>query len=367
MSQSQDPSADVRHRQASAASIALALYGLLAIAVLYTLYVASDFFIPVTAAIVLNLLLTPVTRAMMRWFIPPPIGAALVILALSGGLAAGFVGLSQPVAEWMERMPQISAELQYKLHALREPVDKVRKASEEVEQAASGGGDQPEEVVIKTPGLLERATQTVQTVGLHLVATLVLLYFLLAVGEMFTEKLVRVMPSFADKRKAFSVVRQVEKDVSRYLLTVTIINICLGFVIGTGLYLLGLENAVLWGAAAAVLNFIPYFGALLGILLVGLASILAFPTLGQAMLGPAIYLAANAMESQFITPMALSRRLTMNPVVLFLSVTFWGYIWGVAGALLAVPILVAVKVVCDHVEALKPFGQFMSGREGRGT
>jgi predicted PurR-regulated permease PerM len=189
---------------------------------------------------------------------------------------------------------------------------------------------------------------------------------MLAVGNLFTEKLVRAMPRLSDKKRALTITHQVQQDVSRYLATTTLINIGFGIVVGAGLYAIGLPNAYLWGIAAAILNFVPYFGAIAGMAIVFVVALLHYPTMSEALLAPGIYLIANVLESQFLTPAVLSRRLTLNPVVLFLAVAFWGFIWGVPGALMAVPLLVAFKALCDHIERLAAIGDFLGGRAPNG-
>ncbi|MDA0703645.1 MAG: AI-2E family transporter [Proteobacteria bacterium] len=210
--------------------------------------------------------------------------------------------------------------------------------------------------------MLERLFVSLRDVGTQLAVTFVLLFFLLASGEMMKEKLVRVSPRFRDKKRTVAIWRQVEREVSNYLFSITLINIGFGFVVGAGLYLVGMPNAVLWGAMAILLNYIPYLGALIGIAILAVIGVVTFDELSYAALGPAVYATANIIESQFVTPGILGRRLTMNPVIIFLAVAFWAWIWGVPGALMAVPILVVVKVLCDHIDSLAGLGEALSGR-----
>jgi predicted PurR-regulated permease PerM len=343
-----------------------AVQALFVLAVVYTLFLAADFFIPVFAAVILNLLLMPLVRLFERIHVPPPASAALIVVAFVGVLAAGFTSLSGPIADWTARMPEITEELEYKLRALREPVERVQEASKQVEEATEVQDPAEPTVKIRAPGLLDRLFSSLQKIGIQLTAMMVLLYFMLAVGNLFTEKLVRAMPRLSDKKRALTITHQVQQDVSRYLATTTLINIGFGIVVGAGLYAIGLPNAYLWGIAAAILNFVPYFGAIAGMAIVFVVALLHYPTMSEALLAPGIYLIANVLESQFLTPAVLSRRLTLNPVVLFLAVAFWGFIWGVPGALMAVPLLVAFKALCDHIERLAAIGDFLGGRAPNG-
>jgi predicted PurR-regulated permease PerM len=140
---------------------------------------------------------------------------------------------------------------------------------------------------------------------------------------------------------------------------VTLLNLGLGFCVGIGVGLLGLSNALMWGVAAFLLNYIPFVGAVCGISLVGVASLIQFDNIWYACLAPLLYLALNALESNFITPQILGKWMTLNPVAIFLSFLFWGWLWGVPGMLLAVPILAIIKIFCDRVDSLTQFGEFL--------
>jgi predicted PurR-regulated permease PerM len=193
--------------------------------------------------------------------------------------------------------------------------------------------------------------------------TLILLLFLLASGDMFYEKLVKSLPTLTDKKRGVRIARTVQREVSRYLLTISLINTGLGAVIAAGMLAIGMPNPVLWGVLAALLNFIPYLGSLLGIVLVGLVALVSFDAIWPALLAPLIYLACTAVEAQLVTPLVIGRRLEMNPVVIFLAIAFWGWLWGIVGALIAVPLLVILKVFADHVESLSAAGEFLSARD----
>jgi predicted PurR-regulated permease PerM len=159
------------------------------------------------------------------------------------------------------------------------------------------------------------------------------------------------------------IARDIEREVSHYLLTITAINICLGIVIGTGMYFVGMPNPVLWGITATVLNFIPVLGAAVGIVVVGVVALVSMPTLGQALLAPGIYLACNAFEGQFFTPAMVGNRLQINSVAVILAIAFWGWLWGFIGVLVAVPLLIVIKVLSNHVEGLGGLSEFLGPRE----
>ena len=175
--------------------------------------------------------------------------------------------------------------------------------------------------------------------------TFVLLYLLLASGDLFLQKLVRVMPTLRDKKRAVDISHEIQQNISNYLFSVSLINLGLGLLVSLGLYFMGVPDAAMWGLLAAVLNFVPYFGPIAGVMVLAGVGLLTFETLWQGLLPTTWYLLLHLLESNLVTPVLLGRRFTLNPVVIFVSLIFWTWLWGVPGALLSVPILVTVKVI----------------------
>jgi predicted PurR-regulated permease PerM len=192
------------------------------------------------------------------------------------------------------------------------------------------------------------------------VLVIILLYFLLAFDGVFLRKLIKLLPTLSDKKRAVSIASEIEANISRYLFTVTAINVCLGTAVGTTVGLLGLRNPFMWGVLVAALNFVPYLGALTGIICITLGAILSFDNFGYALIFPAVYLAFAVLEGNFITPWIMGRSLTLNPVLVLLSLTFWGWLWGIPGVMLAVPILAAFKIFCAHIKPMEPIADFLS-------
>jgi predicted PurR-regulated permease PerM len=202
-------------------------------------------------------------------------------------------------------------------------------------------------------------TQTPEFIASTIVMV-ILLYFLLAYDGVFLAKITSSIPRLTDKKRAVSIVREIEMNISRYLMTITLINIGLGTAVGITVYFLGLPNPVLWGLLVAALNYVPYLGALTGMICMTLGAILTFDSLSYAMMFPASYLILAGIEGNFITPLILGRSLTLNPIVILVALTFWGWMWGIAGMILAVPILVTFKIFCDHIEPMTPVAEFLS-------
>ena len=338
--------------------------GILMLMIAGTLYFGRDFFLPIVMALLFGLVLRPIVRWLARRHVPPAISAVVLVLCLVMGLGVAIYYLSGPVAEWIDNAPRIGAELKLKLAELRESVEAVKRASEEVEKAASGTDDPTvQQVVVKEPGLLSRMATGLPDVVAEAVLCFVLLLFLLASGEMFLEKMVRILPSMRDKVQMLRIARDVESEISHYLMTVTAINFCLGCAIAAGMAAIGMPNPYLWGLGAAILNFLPYLGSIVGIVIVTAVAIVSYDSLANAALAPAIYLALTTLEGQFITPLILGRRLRLNPIAIFVAVAFWDFLWGIAGAFIAVPLLIIAKVVSDHSRTLAPLAEFLSGRQ----
>jgi predicted PurR-regulated permease PerM len=239
----------------------IALSGLFLLAVFVTLYVARSIFMPVVLALLMSFLLAPLVGGLVRLHLPTPLGAAIVLLTILAVSGYGAYWLSGPAARWVEEIPQSLEQLKTKVQPIKESVAEINKATQQVETLAKGGQEQgPPVVEIKRPPLIGTLFSQTLEAGAAIVVTIILLYFLLASGDLFLQKLVRVLPRFRDKRTAVTIVRQIEKDISLYLLTVTITNAGLGIAVGIAMYGLGMPNPILWGVMVGCLNFIPYLG-----------------------------------------------------------------------------------------------------------
>jgi predicted PurR-regulated permease PerM len=338
----------------------VAIVGLFVLAVLYTLHVAQSLILPIVLAVLLDFLLSPFVRALRKVRIPEVWGAAIVMICLLGAVSATAYSLSGPAAEWVARAPQSFNTIQQKLRQLRKPVERVTKAAAQMEQATDvDGPSRIQKVEIKGPSLMTQIFGgTTSFIG---TATIVifLTWFLLAAGDLFLQKLIRVLPQFKDKKTAVTIARETERQISTYLFTSTLINAGLGVVTAAALGLLGMPNPVLWGVFAALLNFIPYVSAVIVSAVLGFAALIAFDNTGRALLVPVTYFVLNTIEGNVITPIILGRTMQLNTVALFIGLLFWWFMWGVPGAIMAVPMMAALKIFCDHIEALAPVGEFL--------
>lgn len=350
------PSLANRIRTAEFRSVAVS--GLFVLAVLYTLHLARDLVLPIVLALFLALLLLPVVRLLRRLRVPPSVAPALVLLLLVAGGGTALYNVWTPASEWVARAPQDLKVLQSRVRKLIRSVEQVTRTAAQVDEITDVAGSDAPQVALRQPSLSE----TIFGGAWHLLAgglvVLVLAYFFLASGDHFLRKLPRVMPR-DEADRVIAIVEETEAQISRYLLAVTLINLGVGLVSGVVFALLGMPTPVLLGALAAALNFVPYVGPITMAVLLTMVALVTFPDPGQAVPPPLGYLALHALEANFLTPHLLGRRLPLSPVVIFVSFLFWWWLWGVAGAILAVPIMVTIKIACDRSEGLTEVGELL--------
>jgi predicted PurR-regulated permease PerM len=335
------------------------LTGLFILALFYTLYFARIFLLPIMLALLFAFLLRPLVRGLNRLRIPEALGAALVLLTLLGIVGYGVYQLSDPAAEWIAKAPQSLRRAQQKLLILKKPVEQVSKATEQVKEITNVGEGKTQLVKVEDHDLRDILLSQISEALIEIATMFVLLYFLLASGDLFLRKLVKILPRLEDKKRGIEIARQVQQQISAYLFTVTMIYTGEGVAVGVAMFIMRMPNPVLWGVMAGLLEFIPYLGPALGIGVVAVVAIFTFDSVGYALLVPAVYLCLTIIQANFIFPMVLGRRLTLNPVIIFIGLIFWGWIWGIVGVLLAVPILMIFKILCDHIELLSPIGEFL--------
>jgi predicted PurR-regulated permease PerM len=333
------------------------------LACLATVYFARDFLLPIAVALLLNFFLSPAIRALGRIHVPPPIGAALIVLSFVA--VVGFSGyeLAGPVQGWVTHAPETVRKAGTRLRTLTKPVGQVTKVAEQVEKATAPDASPRTEVVVRGPTLAARMFGTTQAIVENAIEIVLLLYFLLASGDLFLEKLIKVLPRVRDQRKAVTIARAIESSISTYLVTIAAINVGEGAVVALAMWMLGMPTPVVWGVMVACLEFIPYVGMVVAVTVLTIAGLTTFPSLPHALAAPAVFVVINALQGNVVSPLIMSKRLTLNPVALFIGLAFWWWVWGILGALLAVPLLSAFKILCDRVESLSAVGEFLGGRD----
>lgn len=344
---------------------------LTALAIFYTMYFARAILLPTTMAIVLSLVLKPLTKRITRLGIPPIASTIVVMLAFSLVVAAGARALWQPANDWIEQVPESLQKVRQQVASSGGPLSHLMKAKSEVEKLTSVPESEetdsdflpdlpPVSVQVEQPQLTNQMLSTTGGFATACIITLSLLFFLLAAGDRFMEKAVQLRRTWREKRDLVMLIKEVEQKMSSYLGAITIINIGLGVVIGGGLWMIGLPNPLLWAVLAALLNYIPFAGLVIGSLTVTIVAIGEFDSMSHAMLAPAIYLGANGIEANFITPAVLGRSISLNPVVILMAVFLAGWVWGIGGIFLSVPLLLMAKIACDTNESLEPISVFLA-------
>jgi predicted PurR-regulated permease PerM len=343
-------------RLRSAAVVLLAV-----LAILYTAYIAADVIVPIVGAFLLNFLLSPMASALVRFGIPRVAAAALILIALIAGVSGIFYGLSDPAADWLRKLPTNIEELKASLAYSPDPLADVREASEAVEEAMQDLTGKPvaAQVQIQEPPLLTAAMNRVPTIAAGIMLSIFLTFLLMISADSFLRKMTSLGRTFGARRRIVMIMRQLELQLAYYLGTITLINSGLGITVAGAMYFLGLPNPALWGAVAAILNFAPYLGPAVttGVLL--LAGIDAFETLAAALLPPAAYLVLTMLEGQVVTPLLVGRRMDLSPVVVFISVVVFGWIWGMVGALLAVPMVASIKICLINLPRTRVIGKLL--------
>jgi predicted PurR-regulated permease PerM len=339
------------------------LGGLFLIAVLAVLYVAAEITLPVVLAIMLKLLLQPFVRVLDRLGVPRGIGAAVAIALLVFGIAGVASAIAGPGVAWAGKLPSAIPEVQERLAFLQRPLNTARWGIQQMQGIISGAGESaavlaPPAARLNLLGALFSGTAAIAT---GLFTTLLVLFYLLVSGEIFLRRIVEVLPTFGDKRQAVETSLHIERDVSVYLVTVTLINVTVGLCTLGIMWGCGVANPLLWAVIALVLNYVPIIGAVVGVVVFLMASVLSLGVTLWALLPVGLYVCVHLIEGEFVTPLLVARRFTINPVAVILALIFWYWMWGVPGVILAVPMLAIIKIVCDDLRPFRAFGHLLEG------
>jgi predicted PurR-regulated permease PerM len=374
------------HAEGPAASILTAaavapwaLRVLAAVAVLWLLREARPLLAPIVIAIVLTFVLAPLVRALRRVGIPEVAGAALVVTALIATTLPLAASLAQPAAQWWERAPQTIAQLVARIDALRAAVPGLAPPPQQPPPAAAPSvrGRAPAATPPPAPPPADPVKDRLASEGVALTgallgrsaafafsatATVILLYFLLASEHWMLTRCIEAVPHRRQRALVLGGVRAAQREIGRFLGALGFINAGVGLATGLALWWLGLPNPTLWGVIVAVLNFVPYIGPLIIVALLMLAGLFAGGGDFAAMAAPPlVFLAIHAVEANVISPWIVGRRLALSPISVFLSVMVWGWLWGIAGALIAVPLLIGLREVCRRRAGLRVLCRFLDG------
>jgi predicted PurR-regulated permease PerM len=337
------------------------LGGLFVLTLLAAFYVAAEIVLPIVLAFVLSLALTPGMRLLERVHVPRGVAAVFLILLLFAALAGLGTILSAPASNWAQKLPEGIPKLQERLSFLSRPIAALQKLVDQAQGLALGVESKAVPVAVQGSGLLERLLSSTRSFASGLLETVLVLFFLLVSGDTFLRRLVEILPRFKGKRQAVDISKQIESDVSAYLFTITMMNLAVGVATGAVMALCGVEDPILWGTVAFLLNYIPILGPMAGVMTFLLVGLLSIDSLWVAFLPAGLYLLIHLVEGETVTPMLLARRFTINPVLVILSLVFWYWMWGVPGAILSTPMLAITKIISDRIRPLMALGHFMEG------
>src|SRR4051794_9899862 len=337
--------------------------GIFLLLLLASMAYAREFLMPVALAFLLALVFTPVRRFLDRRGIPSGLSAILIVGGLLAVIIVGVLVLSGPVSDWVARAPSIFSDLQTKMRALRGVAATVAEVGNQVENITkSPTGPQVPEVAVKQPGIAVSLAWIAPVFLAQIVFVLVLLFFLLSSGDMIYEKIVHVLPTLTDKKRAIRIAHDIESKLSTYLFTITVINVGLGIVIGTVMWAIGMPNPLLLGVAVFALNYVPYAGPATGVVLATVIGLISGEGLWMGALAGGSYILIATFEGHLITPYFVGRQLRLNTVVVFLSIALWAWLWSVVGMIVATPLLVAIRTFCEYIPCLEGVGAFLSAR-----
>ncbi len=327
--------------------IRMALNVLLLLALLYTITITKALLIPLVLAAFIGLALNPIVVAGTRVHLPRWLTASVLMVGLLVGIGTGVSLLAQPAVGWFHGAPAAIKSFVPKFRSVTKPLEAANRATQTLVNGTSRA------TVVAPPPISISAWDVVSTAPTVLAAVLsvfLLVFFFLIYGDSMLRRLVEITPSFAYKRDAVQIVRNIQTEVSRYLLTAFLINATLGALTVGMLHLYGVRDALLWGAVAMFANFIPYVGALFTTILLAVVSMLYANDTSLEVFLPALTFAGmTALEGNVITPLIQGRSMRLSPIAILLWLLVWGWLWGIPGALLAVPMLTCTKLICERV------------------
>ncbi len=357
--------AEIANTRFSTVHICLVLLTL--IAGVATLYFAAAIVLPFLTAIVLNLLLAPLKRFLTdRLRLPSMLASLLLVIVLFGIVLAVATAVYVPASTWIAKVPESLPTLQQRLNFLRRPLDMLQQGMTEMEKAmhqGSGGATMQITQATNTAGWGFAILSGTKDALNQLVIIVATLFFLLTTGEGLLRNLVEILPTFGEKRRAVEITREIQANISIYLVTITMMNLLVGIAATAGMWLMGMPNPLLWGALAFMLNYIPILGPITGVVIFFFVGLFSSNDILWAIAPAAMYLVIHIVEGESVTPMLLARRFTLNPVLVIMSLFFWDWLWGVPGAILAMPLMATTKIVCDRIPGLMPLGHLLGGSQ----
>ena len=337
------------------------LQALLGLGILYTLYLAHEIILPIVLAFMVSLLLSPwVVRAWRRWRLPKPVSALsllLLLVLLMGGLVTS---VAAPALEWAEKAPQSISRLLVGDNQLRTQLDQLTESAQQLEASLEEFSEaEAQTVILQTDSWRNQLLSNAQKTLVGLALALALTYFFLVSGDRLIFNAIRqARPS--QRRVLLNIVRASQQQMARYLAVITLTNSSVGLVMGLFCWLIGLPTPVLWGVVAGLARFIPYLGVMTATALLAVVSVTHFDGLVWMLMAPLFYLALTGLVGAVVEPYVHGFRMAINPIVIFLSIFFWGWLWGPVGFFVAVPLMTVIQVLLSQIPALRPLHRILA-------
>ena len=323
--------------------------GLFVFSALILIYLGRYVLTPIAAGILLGLTLGPSAVRLERNGIPPFLSGAIIVTTVFGAMTLLVIALAVPLETWSSRVPEVTERLAEEWRHIRKPIQRIREVEKQVEAATDGPDKRPMPVTVAPKGMMSNMLSSAPEVLAKILLFIGTFYFFLATRSQLRRQSLQLCPTLDAKLSLARIIRDVENALSRYVLTVTAVNICMGTAVGVAMYALGVPSPYLWGGLAAVFNYAPFIGpAIMAGILAGVG-LVTFDDIWQSLSPALVFLGINFIEGQYVTPTVLGRTMTLNALLVFLAIAFWLWLWGPVGAFLAVPFLVVGNVALSHL------------------
>jgi predicted PurR-regulated permease PerM len=337
------------------------LLAILGIAALFALHFFSGMLVPVFLAVFFYIVFRPLMDLLNLLKIPDAVGAGIIVFLMVIMMVGGLYSLSGPARDWMEKGPYLFSTVEFRFQSFLQTIKGAKKATQQLEEMMQLEEEigEKEKVVVQSPSVADQAFVKMRSTAADAAIIVVLLYFMLACGKKTLHRLYAIWEDQKERQEKLAIFTQIQEQISIYLLTFVLINGGLAVATTGVMFLLEMPNPALWGVLAGLLNFLPYLGPAIMTIVLGAVALVTFSTWFQILAPPLIYFAMTAVEGNFITPTIMGKRLTLNPMMIFLSVFFWGWLWGIVGVFLAIPMLGAIKIVSKNINSLKPLREVL--------
>lgn len=343
------------------------------IVVIFAMYFARDVLVPIVFSVLVSLVLSPAVRALSDARVPRALAALAVVvgmLCVAGGVTMALAG---PGQQWLARAPVAVERMEHRIRELRRPFKAATEATQKMMELGQEPGPAQSVVVAAQPSLAMEFLHQAPIVLASIIASVFLVFLLLLHGDELMRKFVTLVPRLSHKKELVLGTRELQRELSRYLITVSAINVCLGLITALGLYFLGVSDPLLWAGVVAVFNFAPYVGPAITAFVLLIVGFGEFDTVPAALAVPGCFLFLHAIEGQLVTPLLCGRRLALDPVMIFIGLMLFGWMWGIVGLLLAVPMLSCIRIVATHLPGAETLARIITsesalrGRNGGGN